>query len=59
MKCPNCKKEIKDTAKFCGYCGSKIKKITEPKVIENKGGCFLFLFIFLALLATIIIAIIN
>lgn len=23
MKCHNCNREIKDTAKFCGFCGSK------------------------------------
>lgn len=25
MKCPNCKREISDTATFCKYCGSKIE----------------------------------
>lgn len=25
MKCPNCYKEIKDSAKFCRYCGTKIE----------------------------------
>lgn len=27
MKCPNCKKEIKDNSKFCKLCGEKIEKI--------------------------------
>ena len=25
MKCPHCKSEIKDTAKFCRFCGNAIK----------------------------------
>ncbi|NQU31308.1 MAG: zinc ribbon domain-containing protein [Anaerolineae bacterium] len=25
MQCPNCAKEIRDTAKVCGYCGHKIQ----------------------------------
>ncbi|MDD7389455.1 MAG: zinc ribbon domain-containing protein [Lachnospiraceae bacterium] len=32
MICPECKKEISDTAKFCRFCGTKIeqKEITQP-----------------------------
>ena len=26
MKCPHCKKEIPDQAKFCGFCGNKISE---------------------------------
>jgi ribosomal protein L40E len=26
MKCPNCDNELKDTAKFCGKCGTKIEQ---------------------------------
>lgn len=25
MKCPHCKKEISDSAVFCGYCGSEVR----------------------------------
>lgn len=25
MKCPKCKRDIKDSSKFCGYCGNKFK----------------------------------
>ncbi len=25
MQCPNCSKEIRDTAKVCGYCGQKLQ----------------------------------
>ena len=30
MKCPNCKKEVPDSAKVCGYCGKKLEKYGEP-----------------------------
>ena len=26
MKCSNCKKEVSDSAKICGYCGTKLEK---------------------------------
>ena len=31
MKCPNCKKEIKDNSKFCKLCGEKIEKIDKTE----------------------------
>lgn len=30
MKCPNCHKEIADTAKVCGYCGTKLQRHDQP-----------------------------
>ncbi|MGN0398987.1 MAG: S8 family serine peptidase [Blautia sp.] len=33
MKCPHCKKEIPDQAKFCGFCGNKI---SEEKQFEKE-----------------------
>lgn len=37
MLCENCNKEIKDTAKFCGYCGSKIiTEVQSVKEVVNK-----------------------
>ena len=33
MYCHNCGKEINDTAQFCGYCGSTVKKV--PIATEN------------------------
>ncbi len=39
MKCPNCSKEISDTAKFCKYCGSKIEaatQVTAPIQMTNE-----------------------
>ena len=38
--CPNCGKELKDTAKFCGKCGTKIDEIISqptPPPNDNKG----------------------
>ena len=32
MKCPNCYKEIKDSSKFCRYCGAKIE--TQQKKVR-------------------------
>lgn len=32
MFCPNCGKEIKDGAPFCGECGAKLNTATEEKV---------------------------
>jgi hypothetical protein len=29
MECPNCKNQLKDTAKFCGKCGTKIEQPAE------------------------------
>ena len=31
MRCPNCEKEIRNTAKVCGYCGHKIQPETSKK----------------------------
>lgn len=43
MICPKCKKEIKDSSKFCYYCGNKIteriyspKASTEKKIVVSK-----------------------
>jgi hypothetical protein len=33
MRCPNCNEEIKDTAKWCGYCGHKIE---EPSSVPEE-----------------------
>ncbi len=41
MICPECKKEISDTAKFCRFCGSKIEKIEVSKP-EPEGKYCLF-----------------
>lgn len=34
--CPNCKKELKDTAKFCGGCGQKIE---QEVVLQESKKC--------------------
>lgn len=40
MICPKCKKEIKDNARFCGYCGNKFevsnKTASKEKAIIKK-----------------------
>ena len=39
MKCPHCKKEIPDQAKFCGFCGNKIsEENTFGKENADKNG---------------------
>jgi hypothetical protein len=38
MKCPNCRKEIRDSAEFCGYCGEKIPKAPTQKPIMRKAA---------------------
>lgn len=36
MICKNCKREILDRAKFCGYCGKEVKaEFDEIKEINN------------------------
>ena len=30
MRCPNCSKEIRDSAVFCGYCGKPVPKSPSP-----------------------------
>jgi energy-coupling factor transport system substrate-specific component len=30
MFCPNCQKEVSDTAKICGYCGTKLAQAESP-----------------------------
>ena len=37
MKCPNCKKEISNTATFCKLCGFKISDNTNPLYKNLKG----------------------
>ena len=39
MICPECKKEISDTAKFCRFCGSKIEKIEVSKPEPEGKNC--------------------
>ena len=34
MQCPSCSEEIKDTAKWCGYCGHKIKQVAPQSAPE-------------------------
>ena len=36
MKCPHCNKVIDNDSKFCEYCGSEVKKITEDKTVKTK-----------------------
>ncbi|MCQ2503146.1 MAG: zinc-ribbon domain-containing protein, partial [Saccharofermentans sp.] len=31
MHCPNCGKELKDTQKFCGGCGTNVEKFLAEK----------------------------
>ena len=35
-KCPHCKQNIKEDAKFCGYCGSQLSNIKASTVKKNK-----------------------
>ncbi len=35
MKCPKCGKELKDTAKFCAFCGSKVEIPAAEEKIEE------------------------
>jgi hypothetical protein len=30
MKCTNCRNEVPDTAKVCGYCGHRLKELSKP-----------------------------
>ncbi|MCB2224989.1 MAG: zinc-ribbon domain-containing protein, partial [Actinobacteria bacterium] len=30
MNCPHCSKEISDTAKVCGYCGTRLAAAPPP-----------------------------
>ncbi len=34
MTCPNCNKEISDTAKVCGYCGTRLQVAPAPEAAE-------------------------
>lgn len=36
MKCVNCNKEIKETFKFCPYCGRPIRKLPPIPKINDK-----------------------
>jgi hypothetical protein len=36
MECPSCKAQLKDTAKFCGKCGTKIESANPPADDQNK-----------------------
>ena len=40
FNCPNCKKQIDQNTKFCGYCGCKIEA---QEVSNNKGKTRSFL----------------
>jgi len=37
MKCAHCGKEVPDSAKVCGYCGTKLEKpsVMQPKKVVN------------------------
>jgi len=35
IKCPSCGKEIKATAKFCGFCATKIEAKPVEKIVEH------------------------
>ena len=34
MNCPNCSKEISDTAKVCGYCGTRLAEAVTPTSVS-------------------------
>lgn len=36
INCPNCGNELKDTAKFCGKCGTKIEQAPPQSAAENQ-----------------------
>jgi len=36
MKCPNCHKEVPDSAKVCGYCGTRLAKPAEELKAAKK-----------------------
>lgn len=36
MICPKCKKEIRESAKVCGYCGTKVQKQPAPAAAMPK-----------------------
>lgn len=40
MFCPNCGKEIKQTDKFCAYCGNKNNSINTGKLTINRRNRF-------------------
>ena len=37
-KCPNCGKELKDTAKFCGSCGTKLDEVKATNRPDDERG---------------------
>lgn len=37
-KCPNCGKELKDTAKFCGSCGTKLDEVKAANRADDERG---------------------
>ncbi len=39
MECPNCKHQLKDTAKFCGKCGTKIENPGAPASEPQGNKC--------------------
>ena len=39
MECPNCKAQLKDTAKFCGKCGTKIEQPAQDTGTSTGNKC--------------------
>ncbi len=39
MECPSCKNPLKDGAKFCGKCGTKIEQATKPEIVVQENVC--------------------
>ncbi len=39
MECPNCKAKLKDTAKFCGKCGTKIEQPAQDSGASTENKC--------------------
>lgn len=38
MKCPNCNKEVSDSAKFCKYCGTRLDYSEETVLLDEEGS---------------------
>ena len=63
MKCPYCKKEIPDQAKFCGFCGEKIGDSvnytkSEPQMTKRRKKSWLILLV-LVIVACLFLVLLN